>query len=187
MRAGRPGPGILRAADPGNRELPRATGHGRMLRRRVIVRARAATMAVGETERAAAAAAVAMFGRAAVQHAVPGVPARIPEPGRGGGRRQNGRRRRRRRRVGRGIADQSPLPPSPVQLAPPAPLLFRQRHQPRAGRQFVHAGRRRLRHGVRFFVFGGQQQPRRRRRQSGVTVFVQLDRKYTIVEFACTN
>lgn len=69
--AERPSAGILRAANTGNRKLSRPIGHRRVLRRR-----RRCALCCQQIQRAV----VTVRWSAAVQHAFPGVFARIPEP-----------------------------------------------------------------------------------------------------------
>lgn len=164
--AGRPTFGILWAADIGNWKLPRPACHGRVLWRRRwrLFRSTAAYTRAGVGRYQVQHAVAAVLRSAAVQHAFPDVPARVSEPataathGGGIGSCQNGWRNYGHRRSIQLSSSQFGL----------APLFIRKRHQPRARRQFVHAGWRFSRSpGLVHFL----------RRQFGITIFVQLDRK----------
>lgn len=167
---GRPGIGILRAANIGDRKLPWPTGHGRVLWQRfLVVRPTAVVFSTAQH--------TAMYRRTAMQHTISGVLARIPEPTTATAvgwvvlvlvsRQQSGDRWRRF--FGHGFQS----PPNP-QLSP-APLLIWQRHQSRPRRKFVYVGQWR-RSGIIGYQFArGLQQPRCSRWQPGITVYVQLD------------
>lgn len=70
---GRPGTGILRVANIGDRKLPWPTGHrGVLWQRFLVVRPTAAVFSTAQH--------AAMYRRTAMQHTISGVLARIPEP-----------------------------------------------------------------------------------------------------------